>query len=41
MSDQEETSGQEEIFEVEKIVKKRINAEGKAEYFIKWKDYAG
>lgn len=32
-------SSQEDIYEVEKIEKKKITAGGKVMYFIKWKGY--
>ena len=38
-SSQEEQS--EEIYEVELIEKKKIETDGKAWYYIKWKDYPG
>ena len=39
--DKEDASSGQEIYEVERIVKKKIDSEGKVEYYIKWKDYPG
>lgn len=33
------SSSQEDVYEVESIVKKKITANGAIKYLIKWKDY--